>query len=71
VPFRIIVFSGRKGEKAPGENPPKSPFDGFSPGDRSRFRPEKTLIRHGTNQPPYSCDILFTINGYSLFLFAW
>jgi len=40
------------GERLPCENPPKSPFGGVSGGNHSRFRPENTLIRHGTNQPP-------------------
>jgi len=31
----------------------KSLFGRFSRGDFSRFLPENTLIRHGTNQPPY------------------
>jgi len=45
------IFAWR-GERSPCENPPKSPFGGFSRGDLSRFRPENTFIRHGTNQPP-------------------
>jgi len=45
------IFAWR-GERSPCENTTKSPFDGFSRGDLSRFRPENTFIRHGINQPP-------------------
>jgi len=41
-----------RGERSPCENTKKSPFCGFSCGAFSPFRPE-TIIRHGTNQPPY------------------
>ena len=47
-----------RGERSPCENTKKSPFGGYSRGDLSRFRPENTIIRHGTNQPLY-LDILF------------
>ena len=46
------IFAWR-GERSPRENPPKSPFGGFSRGAFSPFRPENTIIRNGTNQPPY------------------
>jgi len=54
VAFSAIVcrIFACRGERSPCENPPKSPFGWFSHGDLSRFRPENTLIRHGTNQPP-------------------
>jgi len=39
---RIIVFSGRKGEKAPRENPPNGDFFVFLPGDLS---PRHTKVR--------------------------
>ena len=96
MPCRINVFSGRKRERSPRENPPKGDFVGFSPGDLSSrqakirqtvaenathgmsrtfggaksrhakprkshylagfrvapFRPQYTIIRHGTNQSP-------------------
>ena len=42
-----------RGERSPCENTKKSPFGGFSRGAISPFRPENTIIRHGTNQPPY------------------
>jgi len=42
VPFRIIVFSGRKGEQAPHENPPNGDFFVFSHGDLS---PRHTKVR--------------------------
>jgi len=35
VPFRLIVFSGRKSVKAPRENPPNGDFFVFSHGDLS------------------------------------
>ena len=67
MPCRINVFSGRK-----RENPPKCDFRvaGRKVAMRKHeshhlagfrvapFRPENTIIRHGTNQPPY-LDILF------------
>ena len=43
VPCRIIVFSGRKGEKAPREHPPNGDFFVFSHGDLS---PRHTKVRH-------------------------
>jgi len=43
VPCRIIVFSGRKGEKAPRKNPPNGDFFVFSHGDLS---PRHTKVRH-------------------------
>ena len=43
MPFRIIVFSGRKGERAPRENPPNGHFFVFSHGDLS---PRHTKVRH-------------------------
>jgi len=42
-----------RGERSPCENMKRSPFGGFSRGAFSPFRPENTIIRHGTNQPPY------------------
>ena len=42
-----------RGKKSPCENPPKSPFGRFLRGDLSRFHPENTFIRHGTNQLPF------------------
>ena len=42
-----------RGERSPCENTKKSSFGGFSRGAFSPFRPENTIIRHGTNQPPY------------------
>jgi len=46
-----------RGERSPCENTKKSPFGGFSRGAFSPFRPEKAIIRHGTNQPPYYLDL--------------
>jgi len=43
-----------RGERSPCENTKKSPFGGFSRGAFSPFRPENTIIRHGTNPPPYN-----------------
>jgi len=43
VPCRVIVFSGRKGEKAPRENSPNVDFFVFSHGDLS---PRNAKIRH-------------------------
>jgi len=40
-----------RGERSPCENTNKSPFGGFS--RCAFFCPENTIIRHGTNQPPY------------------
>ena len=45
-----------RGERSPCENTKKSPFGGVLRGAFSRFRPKNTLIRHGTNQPPYTCE---------------
>ena len=42
MPFRINVFSGRKGERSPRENPPKGVFVGFSHGD---LPPRQAKIR--------------------------
>ena len=42
-----------RGEKSPCEKTKKSPFGGFSRGAFSPFRPENTIIGHGTNHPPY------------------
>jgi len=42
VPCRISVFSGRKREKAPRENPPNGDFFVFSHGD---FSPRHTKVR--------------------------
>jgi len=36
VPCRINVFSGRKREKSPRENPPNGDFGGFSHGNLSQ-----------------------------------
>jgi len=46
---RTLVW---RGERSPCENTKKSPFGGFSRGAFSPFRPENTIIRHETNQPP-------------------
>ena len=43
------------GERLPCENTTKSPFGGFSRGAFSPFRPENTIIRHGTNQHVHVC----------------
>jgi len=43
-----------RGERSSCENTKKSPFGGFLHGAFSRFRPENTIIRHDTNQPPYT-----------------
>ena len=43
MPCRIIVFSGRKGQKAPRENPPNGDFFVFSHGDLS---PRHTKVLH-------------------------
>jgi len=65
------------GAKSPCENTKKSPFGGFLSGDLSRFRFDNTLIRHGTNQPPYETHQTPHIYAYCLlfsFLFvshAW
>ena len=50
-----------RGERSPCENTKKSPFSGFSRGAFSPFRPENTIIRHGTNQPPYLSVLLLKI----------
>ena len=50
VKWRTFVW---RGEKSPCENTKNSPFEGFSRGAFLRFRPEFTLIRHGTHRPPY------------------
>jgi len=42
MPCRINVFSGRKGERSPRENPPKGDFVGFSHGNLS---PRQAKIR--------------------------
>ena len=42
MPCRISVFSGRKREKSPCENPPNGDFGGFSHGDLS---PRQAKIR--------------------------
>ena len=42
MPCRINVFSGRKRERSPRENPPKGDFVGFSHGDLS---PHQAKIR--------------------------
>ena len=42
MPCRINVFSGRKRERSPRENPPKGDFVGFSHGDLS---PRQSKIR--------------------------
>ena len=47
--WRTFVW---RGERSPCENTKKSSFGGFSRGALSPFRPENTIIRHGTNQPP-------------------
>jgi len=47
-----------RGERLPCENTKKSPFGGFSRGAFSPFRPENTIIRNCTNQPPYLTDIV-------------
>jgi len=55
VPCRIIVFSGRKGEKAPRENPPNCVIFVFSHGDLS---PRHTKVRHFSCvpfSPPVCC----------------
>ena len=44
--FRIFAW------RCVRRKPAKIPLGGFSPGDLSRVRPENTLIRHGTKQPP-------------------
>jgi len=51
------------GERSPCENPTKTPFGGFSRGYLSRVRPENTFIRHGINQPPYSCHVCIVLMG--------
>ena len=48
-----VAFFWWRGVRSPCENIKKSPVGGFSRGAFSRFCPENTLIRHGTNQPPY------------------
>ena len=47
--FSYLCLAGRK---VAMQKPAKSPFGGLSRGDLLRFRPENTLIRHGTNQQP-------------------
>jgi len=42
-----------RGKRSPCKNTKESPFGGFSRGAFSPFRPENTIILHGTNQPPY------------------
>ena len=42
-----------RGKRLPCANTKKWPFGGFSRGAFSPFRPENTIIRNGTNQPPY------------------
>jgi len=56
--WRTVVW---RGEKLACENTKRSLFGGFSRGAFSRFRPENTLIRHDTNQPPYKELFAFTI----------
>ena len=41
MPCRINVFSGRKRERSPRENPPNGDFAGFSHGDLSPRPPGK------------------------------
>ena len=53
---RIIVFSGRKGENAPRENPPNGGFFVFSHGDHS---PRHTKVRH------FSCVVWWLIYAIS------
>jgi len=48
-----------RGKRSPCKNTKKSPFDGFSRGTFSPFRPENSIIRNGTNQPPYLGDGLY------------
>ena len=45
-----LSCGGAKGRHAKTR---KSPFGGFSRGVFSPFRPENTIKRNGTNQPPY------------------
>jgi len=56
---RTLVW---RGERSPCENTNKSPFGGFSRGAFSPFRPENTIIRHDTNQPPYFLFHAFFLN---------
>jgi len=46
-----------RGEKTSCTTTKKSPFGGVLRGAFSHFRPENTLIRHDTNQPPYSSQL--------------
>jgi len=59
MPCRINVFSGRKGERAPRENPPNVHFFVFSHGDLS---PRHTKVRH------FSC---FAFSPPVCRIFAW
>jgi len=52
------IFAWR-GEWSPCENQ-NHYLAGFRVATFSRFRPENTLIRHGTYQPPYEPDILLS-----------
>ena len=58
VPCRISVFSGRKRESSPCENPPNGDFGGFSHGDLSPRQAEnathemsRTLLWQGERSP--------------------
>jgi len=53
----VVLSCG--GRKVAMRNTKKSPFGGFSRGTFMPFRPENTIIRHGTNQPPYygACEL--------------
>jgi len=46
-----------RGERSSRENTKKWPFGGLSCGAFSPFRPENTIIRQGTNQPPYKLEM--------------
>jgi len=52
-----------RGERSPCQNMKLSPFGGFSRGAFSPFRPEKAIIRHGTNQPLYQYLIIAVLFG--------
>ena len=53
-----------RGERSPCENTKKWPCGGFSRGAFSHFRPENTIIRHGTNQPPNYWYIVLLLAKY-------
>ena len=59
MPCRIIVFSRRKGERSPRENPPNGHFFAFSRGDLS---PRHTKVRN------FSC---FAFSPPVCRVFAW